>query len=205
MSCHKEELYELSLDSYSINMKAVCERVQQELPQIKEIRFDDHSNIDGFIPLYYFSLAFNGETWYEKHFQARQRDTSKHTRYRTKIHEILHFTALKTSISFVAFLEMIHPSSIIAEELHPFYIRSSTFGEFFQSIPKEQRCRLVGDWISTFMIQHLKGIFHNTDWVIDLPLSTVGGKLKSRKYYCPKRQIRHTRAFRDFGIDPTDI
>ena len=207
-----------------IMIRTLCQYVYRQLPTIREILFEDKSNIECAtedeirkssktrkkgthvkpIPLYFFSIAFNGETWYEKYFRARQLDNQKHTRYKTKIHELLHSIELKTSISFLQFLEIIHPPSLIIDELQRYYMASSTFGTFFQSIPKNDRCRLVGDWISDFMLHFLKGVFHNTDWVIDLPISTEGGKSKSRKYYCPKGKIRYTRTFRNFGIDPTD-
>lgn len=51
--------------------------IHKLIPTITEVEFDDNTNIvedkNIQIPLYYFSIAFNGETWYEKHFNANKK------------------------------------------------------------------------------------------------------------------------------------
>jgi hypothetical protein len=79
-------------------IKTLLEYVHKQLPTISEINFEDKSNIECAtdiekekkskfikkgtiiypIPLYYFSIAFNGETWYEKNFNAIQQNENKH-------------------------------------------------------------------------------------------------------------------------------
>ena len=83
----------------------------------------------------------------------------------------------------------------IVDELESYYRSSATFGDFFQSIPREHRCRLVRDWISTFMAHYLRDVFDNTNWIIELPISMSGGRKNTRKYYCPKSKIRHSTPF----------
>jgi hypothetical protein len=159
------------------------------------------------IPLYYFSIAFNGVTWYEKHFNARQKDSIKHNKYREKIKTLLYSEEIKAGISFIQFLQMAQPPIEITHELEPYYSNSLTFGNFFQSIPKVDRCRLVRDWISTFMTYHLNDVFENTDWVIELPITPLvgGGKRNTRKYYCPKNRIRYNKTYKDFGVRALDM
>jgi hypothetical protein len=211
----------------SIKMiKALFQYIHLQLPTITEVNFEDKSNIEcateyeiqkkgsrfrkkgtnvNPVPLYYFSIAFNGETWYEKHFNARQKDKNKHDKYREKINDLLHSTQFKTNISFIEFLKIAMPPMETTDELETYYINSNTFGNFFQSIPKKDRCRLVRDWISNFMEHHLSNLFSNTGWIIELPIITKGGKQKSRKYYCPKTRIKHNITYKDFGVDITNI
>ena len=172
----------------SITMiKSLFQYIHKQLPTITEIEFEDKSTIECAsedeiqkkgsrfrkkgtyvepVPLYYFSIAFNGETWYEKHFNARQKDKIKHDKYKAKINDLLYSTQLKTNTSFIQFLKIAKPPMEIIDELEKYFIASNTFGLFFQSIPKKDRCTLVRDWISTFMEFHLHNLFSNTGWII---------------------------------------
>ena len=202
-------------------IETLLEYIQKEIPSIKEIHFEDKSNIECAteyeiqkkgsrfrkkgthvypIPLYYFSIAFNGETWYEKYFNARQKDRNKHDKYRAKI-DNLYSEELKTNTSFLRFLEIAQPPVELIDELEHYYNKSGTFKDFFQSIPKPERCKLTRDWISTFMSYHLKDVFENTDWLIDLIDEKGAGRRKTRKYYCPTGFIMHNKTYKDFGID----
>ena len=191
---------------------SLLQYIHQQLPTITEINFEDKSNIECIdeneIPLYYFSIAFNGETWYEKHFNARQKDKTKHDKYKAKINDLLHSIQLKTNTSFIQFLKIAKPPMEIIDELEKYYTSASTFGLFFQSIPKKDRCRLLRDWISRFMEYHLQDVFSNTGWIIELPIILKGGKTgknNTRKYYCPKGRIKHTKTYKDFGVDIVDL
>ena len=203
----------LDRDEGSITMiTTLFQYIHKHLPTITEVRFEDNSNIECIdeneIPLYYFSIAFNGETWYEKHFNARQKDKTKHDKYKAKINDLLYSTQLKTNTSFIQFLKIAKPPMEIIDELEKYYIASNTFGLFFQSIPKKDRCRLLRDWISTFMEYHLQDVFSNTCWIIELPVRLKGGKSgknNTRKYYCPKGRIKHTKTYKDFGVDVFDL
>ena len=203
----------LDKDEGSITMiTSLFQYIHKQVPTITEVRFEDNSNIECIdeneIPLYYFSIAFNGETWYEKHFNARQKDKTKHDKYKAKINDLLHSTQVKTNTSFIQFLQIAKPPIEIIDELEKYYIASNTFGLFFQSIPKKHRCRLLRDWISSFMEYHLDNLFSNTSWIIELPVMLKGGKSgknNTRKYYCPKGIIKHTKTYKDFGVDVFDL
>jgi hypothetical protein len=205
-----------------IMIKTLLQYIHRQIPSIKEISFEDKSNIECAteyeiqkkgsrfrkkgthvypIPLYYFSIAFNGETWYEKYFNARQKDRNKHDKYRAKIDNLLYSEELKTNTSFLRFLEIAQPPVELIDELEHYYNKSGTFKDFFQSIPKSERCKLTRDWISTFMSYHLKDVFENTDWLIDLIDEKGAGRRKTRKYYCPTGFIMHNKTYKDFGID----
>jgi hypothetical protein len=188
-------------------LKILFRYIHKHLPTITEVRFEDNSNIEfvdeNSVPLYYFSIAFNGETWYEKHFNARQKDKNKHSKYKAKVNDLLYSIHVKTNTSFIEFLTIATPPMEIIDELEKYYSNSDTFGGFFQSIPKKDRCRLVRDWISTFMEYYLSNVFSNTGWIIELPIILNGGK--TRKYYCPKTRVRHNKTYNDIGVDITDI
>ena len=208
-----------------VMIKTLLQYIHSHIPSICEINFEDKSNIECAtdneiqksskfrkrgsnvypISLYHFSIAFNGKTWYEKHFHARQKDMNKHNKYRAKINELLYSNEVKTNTSFIQFLQIAQPPIEIVDKLERYYATSVTFGDFFQSIPKRDRCKLVRDWISIFMSYHLKDVFSNTDWIIELPLRMNGGKRTTRKYYCPTGRIRHNKTYKDFGVDTDDI
>jgi hypothetical protein len=208
-----------------IMINTLLEYVHEKIPTIQEINFEDKSNIECAnqieiekgsknrkigtlvlpIPLYYFSIAFNGETWYEKNFNAKLKDDNKHTLYRETLKKLLN-----SKEPFINFLKNAKPSEDIRIELEPLYEKSDNLGNFFQSISKEQRCRLVREWITTFMSYHLKDIFSNTDWIIELPIVKKGGGIKKnkksrRKYYIPKSNVRLNQTYKDLGIRPEDI
>ena len=218
-----------------IMIKTLLQHIHSELPLITEVIFEDKSNMEYISELYYFSIAFNGKTWYEKHFNARQKNESKHTAYKTKIARLLYSEEIKKSTEFIEFLRISKPPVEIIEKLETYYNKSATFSDFFTqlrtlraqpasprslinipeegimnlqrctSIPHIDRCRLVRDWISTFMEHHLRDVFSNTDWAIDIPFLIKGGKRNTKKYYCPKGRIRHTKTCKDFGVDVNDI
>jgi hypothetical protein len=210
-----------------IMIKTLLRHIHEQIPTITHVNFEDKSNIECAtdmeiqkkgsrfrkvgtnvypIPLYYFSIAFNGETWYEKHFRARQKH--HHEKYKEKIHALLYLPETKTEMSFQRFLEIAKPPVTLLEELHSHYERATTFDQFFKHIPKIHRCRLVRDWISDFMEHFLKGVFSNTDWVIDLPipLSGGGGKTCTRRYYCPRgRVLRNGGTQKTSLVDSMDV
>jgi hypothetical protein len=175
-----------------IMIKTLLNYIHKQIPTITEVELEDRSNIECAteneiitkgsrfrkrgtnvtpIPLYYFSIAFNGKTWYEKYFDARLKDTNKYEVYREKVNQLLYSQELKTNTPFIRFLELAQPPKQVADKLEKYYNESDTFGNFFQSIPISDRCNLVRDWIYKFMTYHLKDVFSNTDWIIELPLS----------------------------------
>lgn len=194
-------------DRFVTMTKTLLNYVNEKIPTITEVNFQDDSNIEcDVIPLYYFSIAFNGKTWYEKHFNAKQKDSDKHTAYRAKIEYLLHSIDLKSNTPFLQFLRIAMPPVDIIDELQTYYEESNTFGKFFQSIPKDQRCKLVRDWIATFMVYYLEDKFSNSNWIIELPIRMAGGRKRTtKKYYCPKGRISCNKTYRNFGIDPNDV
>jgi hypothetical protein len=214
-----------------IMIKTLLRYINNKIPEITEFVFEDKSNIECGteeekhqkrrrkrgtyarpLVLYYFSIAFNCVTWYEKHFNAYQQDLKQHNEYRIRVKGLLKDEKMKPS--FNEFLLIAQPPMKYLEELKSLYEKSNTYGEFFTSIPKNDRCRLVREWLPTFMEHYLKDVFKNTDWVInvkkmDEKLEQCGGSSRTRKkcknrntkknkYYCPLGRVRLS--FKDMDI-----
>lgn len=189
-----------------IMMQTLLQHIHNQLPAITEVKFEDKSSIEYApdvrpIPLYYFSIAFNGETWYEKYFNARLRDKRKHDKYTTTIKNLLYSEEVKTNTTFIQFLEIAQPPIEITNELEQYYNNTVTFGDFFHQMPEQDRCRLAHDWITRFMSHYLKDVMDNAEWIIELPIEMNGGRRHTRIYYCPRGRIAHKMTYKDFGID----
>jgi len=183
------------------------------------------------IPLYYFSIIFNGQTWYEKYFHAKQKDQVQHQLYRKRVNEFLYSPEFKKNMQFDRFVSFFGKKEEEMTELYQYYNIANNFDDFFQSIPKQHRCRLVGPWIEQFMKFIFKDVFYNENWIIPLPLKIHGGSnkarhmtplknsnrtavdsnlhwyknSKTRKYYCPKGIIINHFPSKNICIDPEDI
>ena len=210
-----------------IMIKTLLTHIKRLHPELKKIRFDDMSSIecatrgcDGAervvtdleknrsMPLYYLSIAYNGETWYEKYFRAVQEDTTKHNAYRVRVNKMLNDITEKPT-EYIDFLKITKVPMNIRVELENFYTNSKTYSEFFHLIPEQDRCRLLSPWIKEFMNYYLKGVFSNFDWEIQLS-NIRGGSLsktikkqnKSEKnYYCPNGFNRNMNYLKDIGAN----
>lgn len=215
-----------------IMIKTLLDYVYNELPTLTHIKFDDKSSIECAteeelkkgsrfrkkgtyvkpIPLYYFSILFNGQTWYEKYFNATQKDEVRHQQYRAKVAEFLFSPDFKTNMNFDRFVSLFDKREEEMTELYQYYNNTNNFNDFFQSIPKNNRCRLVGPWIEQFMKFILKDVFYNENWIIHFPVKTSGGNNKIRnknnktkKYYCPKGIITNNFTSQNISISPEYI
>lgn len=205
-------------------IKTLLNYVHRNIPEITEINFDDTSNIDCAteeelvaktarkrgtavkpIPLYYFSMAFNGVTWYEKHFNAKLKNNKKHKIYRETLDKFLNTKEMKPSFEEFRVIASVPVDQI--EELQAYYENANTYGDFFNSIPKKDRCRLVQSWIGQFMTRYMGDAFQNYNWMIELPLrsSGGGGSRKSKKYYCPIGKINRTFKVRAITTHKDDV
>jgi hypothetical protein len=197
-------------------IKTLLRYINKQIPEINEFVFEDKSTIECGteeekyqkshrkrgtharpLVLYYFSIVFNGLTWYEKHFNAYQQDAALHKAYRGRVNDLLRDKGTKPT--FNEFLRIAQPPMKYLEELKSLYEKAETYGDFFHSIPKADRCRLIREWLPTFMEHYLKGVFKNTDWVIDVRKmdekrqeggTRKRGQASRTMYYLPKGRIR---------------
>ena len=154
-----------------IMIQTLLEHIRRLYPQLKKIKFDDMSSIECAsenelernrlrprkkgtnlvpMPLYYLSIAYNGQTWYEKYFNAVQDDKVKQNEYRSRVDKMLNDQTTKP-LDYIQFLKITNVPMNIREELESYFTNSTTYSGFFHSIPKKDRCRLVRPWIKEFM------------------------------------------------------
>ena len=197
-------------------IKVLLRHIHSKIPEITSFTFEDYSKLECGtkeekedrplgthaypVSLFYFSLAFNGMTWYEKHFRAKLVEDVQYRTYRDNVKRICE--TKESKMSFEDFIAISTPTVEQIQELQSYYEKADTYHKFFTSIPYERRCPLVRTWIHNFMAHILKGVFQHTDWVIDVktmdnPILLGGkrGKRSTRKkgmcrtYYCPKGRI----------------
>lgn len=126
---------------------------------------------------------------------------------------------------FAEFLAKANPSDKLVAELRTYYNHANTYGEFFTSIPTNDRCRLVRSWIYGFMKDEMRHVFSDDNWVIDVTkmdespewsLASIkqGGlrrtlrKRSSKRsnkqkssYYCPKGHVNTLLVCHDMGAE----
>ena len=201
-----------------IMIKTLLMHIKSLHPELKKIRFDDMSSIEcatdedleknWSMTLCYLSIAYNGSSWYEKHFRAVQEDTTKQNAYRVRVNKMLNDITEKPT-EYIDFLKITKVPMNIRVELENFYTNSKTYSEFFHLIPKQDRCRLLRPWIKEFMNYYLKGVFSNFDWEIQLSNIRGGSLSKTRKkqnksekkYYCPNGFNRNMNYLKDIGAN----
>jgi hypothetical protein len=193
----------------TIHMLTTCIRyIHEKYPSVTRFKFDDMSHIDCSeqqdekdekdqkdekkMPLNhaYFSIAYHGGTWYEKNFHAEQENPEQHKAYRARL---LFLESEKPD--FITFLQLAQPPADQFAYLEEKYGKTSTYHTFFQSIPKEDRCRILRPWLDTFMRHYLGDVFHNTGWVIDvqkLPSVQRGGNRGNKN----KNRNRNRKTFK---------
>jgi hypothetical protein len=191
-------------------IKTLLDYVYEHVPTLTHINFDDKTHIEYAandpIPLYYFSIVFNGQTWYEKYFNAKQSNHDRHERYRKRVAEFLYDHECKTHIKFDRFASLFNKREEEMVELVEYYNHANNFNDFFQSIPEQDRCRLVGPWIQQFMKYILKDVFYSEDWIIHFPLEITGENNDTRKYYYPEdMNITNNFQSKNICLSPDDI
>jgi hypothetical protein len=207
-------------------IRAIIFYIKTNYPQITELEYDDMSNIEcatetqlknsknkkrgtltSPMPLYALSILYNGQTWYEKYFNGRLKNDIQHRNYRERVHDVLYNKKNKPT-DFNVFTNLMNSSVLYMDELEEKFNSTETYSDFFQSISKQNRCRLLLPFINKFIDYYFRGIFFNPGWVI--PLNIVGGKKlkKTRKqYYLPKNikiTFKNTN-YNNFGVDINDI
>lgn len=195
-------------------IKTLLDYVYEQMPTLTHIKFDDKTHIEYAgkaeandpIPLYYFSIVFNGQTWYEKYFNARQCNPDRHEDYRKRVAEFLYDHECKTHIQFDRFASLFNKREEEMVELVEYYDHANNFNDFFQSIPEQDRCRLVGPWIQQFMKYMLKDVFYSEDWIIHFPLEITGENNETRKYYYPEdMNITNNFQSKNICLSPDEI
>jgi hypothetical protein len=197
-------------DFIKVSLQYVC----QKFPTVKVFKFDDMSKIDCGkktldIPpefrklnkpfsLAHLYLAFHGETWYENRFGAKMINPKFYQVYKDavkKLHE-------KITIDYDVFKTMNHINSAQDAILSKYYSNDKTYIEFFNSIPKSDRCTALYNWLPFFIDPLLEYSYISTGWYIDIatmpktnmeiisPPTGGGGKRKHNHNHNHNRNTR---------------
>lgn len=153
------------------------------VPGLKIFEFQDMSRIDcmkdeqvglpGFrqmvrpIPLNSFYIALNGMTWYEKHFGAKLIDSKMYNLYKERV-KILYNPKIKAEYDWDKIREGAHFVTDNDDYLEEIYKGSRTFNDFFNNIPKEQRCFVLEGWLESFIKYWLKESLTYDGWYIHI-------------------------------------
>ena len=188
-------------------LTALLRYVSSKIQTVKHFQFDDMSHIDCVekdvtqpvprrpikpLHLAYFSIAYNSETWYEKHFKAELIDKIQYRKYRERLDFLVNPTK---KIGYIEFLEIAKPNPELYTYLEKLYTKSSTYRDFFVSIPKTKRCNIVYSWLVSFMEYYLKDVFTTNGWEIDITRMYISGgtyKKKQEIYPSNYRLVSYT-------------
>lgn len=161
-------------------IKTAIRYAYNDVPDLPIFTFDDMSHIDCIakdlttppprkpskkVNLSYFSIAYNGMTWYEARFNAKMIHNEAYNNYKKSL-EFL--TDPKAKLPFEGFLEITQPSSEQIAILEPIYARTATYRQMFEEIPEAIRCDTLYMWISSFMKHYIGHTFSEKGWKIDV-------------------------------------
>lgn len=154
--------------------------------------FDDMSNIEcgitksGIPPrklakslsLSYFSIALYGKTLYERQFGAKMENTINYNNYRNEVENLYKPIDLPYD-SFKQQNKLSTEHDIILSKYYNYSIeKSDTWIEFFNKIPKEERCAGFFNWLPFFIEKKIKKTFNPFGWYIDMNTMPNKTKLK---------------------------
>ena len=188
-------------------IKTLLRHAYKKIKSVHIFQFDDMSHIDCEekdmtvrpprhmkrpLHLAFFSIAYNGMTWYEKRFQATMIDKERYIRYRERLQFL---TDESKKVDFLRFLEIAQPPHDQLSDLKLFYEKTKTYREFFNAIPFESRCDILLPWLETFMLYYISDVY-TTAWEMDILKFNpyIGGSKtrKSRRLFPSKyRLIQH--------------
>jgi hypothetical protein len=198
-------------------VKTLLQYIHNKFPNVIHFKFDDMSHIEcgtkeeekqqkGFrkkgslikpMSLYYLSIIYNNETWYEKYFNAEQENKEKHLLYRNKLSFLVNDN---DKPDFIRFLEISQPPQEQILYLENKYTTSKTYSDFFKKIPKEERCKILAPWLDNFIKYYLKDVFNNIGWIIDITKMKGGrNNTRKRKYYLPNNKIINYNKYQNIG------
>lgn len=161
-------------------IKASLQYVSKKYPDIKKFLLDDMSNVDcgkkrlNVLPkmrkldkpfsLSHLYLATHGETWYEKIFGAKMINIKLYDLYkesRNKLHG-------KIDIDYDKFKHLYSIDDNNDKIISNYYSKDKTWIEFFKSIPRDDRCKGLYNWLPSFINEKIENTFIQNGWYIDI-------------------------------------
>jgi hypothetical protein len=189
-------------------IKTLLNHAYKKVKEVHIFNFEDMSSIDCVekdllkppprkqirpLNLAYLSIAYNGMTWYEKHFNAKMSDKDKYSKYKERLSFL---TDENKKESFKRFLEIAKPPIEQIDFLKPLYESSKTYREFFNKISFDTRCDILFYWLSNFILFYIDNVYNEKGWEIDINTmnNKIGGnrsttRRKSRSIFPSKYRI----------------
>lgn len=168
-------------------IKAAIQYSQFKFNDVILYEFDDGSNIDCEstedkepprhlqkpFSLAHLYIALHLKTWYEYHFNAEMIDKIKFEEYRKAI-ENLNKKIKETvidNLEIKSYNNFIDVASLSTElqinQLKKYFNPEITWTQFFNTIPKKQRCELFFNWLPSFINKLINKKYSGDDWVIN--------------------------------------
>jgi len=188
----------------AIMLKTFLRYVYKKIPSVNIFTYEDMSHIDSVekdlsklpprkpirpLSLAYLSIAYNSCTWYEKYFDAKMTDKGRYAKYQTSMKFL---TNSGDKPDFITFLQIAQPPQNQIEHLKKIYEETATYRAFFNAIPFNDRCELLGHWLKTFIEYYLGDKYSPYGWEINVLVSKIknasleggskeGGSKKSKR------------------------
>lgn len=105
------------------------------------------------LSLAHLSLAKYGKTWYEANFNAFICDPMKRKEYQNAVRFLSDDS--KKSLDFLTMAKKARLTTEQKSELGSLYAASSSWNEFFSSIPKTKQCEMFLKWLPPFLDEHV--------------------------------------------------
>jgi hypothetical protein len=102
------------------------------------------------LSLAHLYIATYGKTWYEYNLNAFLKNENIRQEYYNSLQNLQN-PEKKQKNDFETFAAINYFDKEQYNYLKPFYEKSNTWQEFFQSIPKEQRCRMLNRWLADYL------------------------------------------------------
>jgi hypothetical protein len=163
-------------------LKAAFKFAAQQFPHVIGFTLTDTSSVTcdhGIkIPLYYFSLAKYGKTWYQRNLDA----TPQRTSYVQSIANMnTTFNGPKQTSFSEFWKEHIAPNSkkiriresLLRETLENIYDTSTTLREFIHRLDSQFDCIIFDEWLADLVEAHCTIPFNQAKWVVHV--NTVNG------------------------------
>ena len=165
-------------------IKTALRYAHRDVPSITAFEFDDDSHIDCIdknlsatpprkpkrpLSLAFLYIVYHDKTWYEATFNAKMINPERYKKYRKSLEFLT--DPSKKPLSFTDFLQIIGASLESLDKittLEQFYKKTTTYREFFELIPRKERCEVLSGWLNTFMNYYIGKTFDDRGWYIDV-------------------------------------
>lgn len=133
-------------------------------------------------------VLLHGKTWYERHFNAELKP-EKYLNYKQNI-QVFSNPINKP----IEYLNRYVNNMTTIDLLRPYYDNHKSWHEFINKIPRNKRCKLLYNWISTFVNDKTLDSIEGNYWYIDINrMSRINMEIVDKPIYMPQRGGKATK------------